>query len=177
MECNIRRASVADARAIAHVQVAGWKATYSGIVPQEFLDSLDEETRATSWREHLERGGNSFFVAETRELAFGFACGGTIREPLGDCDAELYAIYLLPAFQKQGAGRQLVHALAADLRHGGFKRIAVWVLELNPAVSFYKRMGGIQLAREQIEIGGALLGDLAFGLDLHSPELQSDPPN
>jgi len=31
----------------------------------------------------------------------------------------------------------------------------VWVLEQNPSVSFYERLGAVQIARKVINIGGA----------------------
>jgi hypothetical protein len=39
----------------------------------------------------------------------------------------------------------------------------VWVLSENPAVSFYKRLGGMQIADKSIEIGGTSLEESAFG--------------
>ena len=38
-----------------------------------------------------------------------------------------------------------------------------WVLETNPSVSFYKRLGGILVADKLIQIGGADLVEVAFG--------------
>ena len=39
----------------------------------------------------------------------------------------------------------------------------VWVLEQNPAVSFYEHLGAVLIARKVINIGGADLQELAFG--------------
>jgi hypothetical protein len=39
----------------------------------------------------------------------------------------------------------------------------VWVHEQNPSVSFYERLGAVQIARKIINIGGADLQELAFG--------------
>ena len=39
----------------------------------------------------------------------------------------------------------------------------VWVLEQNPSVSFYERLGAVQVARKIINIGGADLQELALG--------------
>ena len=36
----IREANLADAMAIAMVQVDSWRTTYAGIVPQEYLDAF-----------------------------------------------------------------------------------------------------------------------------------------
>ena len=39
----------------------------------------------------------------------------------------------------------------------------VWVLEANPAARFYERLGAVPVTRQTIEIGGALLPELALG--------------
>ena len=50
MEMKIRPAVLQDAPSIAHVHVASWRATYPGIVPQSFLDSLDELQFTERWQ-------------------------------------------------------------------------------------------------------------------------------
>lgn len=163
MEYVIRAAVVEDAPAMARVHVESWRTTYSGIVPDAYLASLSVDARIELWREHLAAGNSPIFVAEASSGVFGFASGGPLRAALSGYHGELYAIYLLREHQRQGAGRCLVRALAESLRGAGFASMAVWVLERNPAVSFYKALGGVQIARQPIEIGGAALDELAFG--------------
>lgn len=163
MNLTIRKADIEDAAAIAHVQVESWKTTYTGIVPDAFLSSLNKEDRTHSWQEQILAGNISIFVAENEINVFGFAAGGELQEKLHEYDAELYAIYLLRERQRQGAGRTLSIALASALRAKGFTSMLVWVLEQNPSVSFYERLGAAQIARKVINIGGADLQELAFG--------------
>jgi len=163
MDFTIRQAKLDDAAAIAHVQVESWKTTYKGIVPDTFLDSMSTEVQTQNWQTWFADDTVLIFVAEDETGIFGFASGGRIREALGDYDAELYAIYLLGQRQRQQAGRRLSQALASDLYASGFKSMLVWVLEANPAVSFYKRLGGIPISQKLIEIGGVDLQELALG--------------
>ena len=163
MNLTIRKADIEDAAAIAHVHVESWKTTYAGIVSDEFLASLNKENRTLSWQEQILAGNISIFVAEDEKGIFGFAAAGKIREKLDDYDAELYAIYLLRERQGQGVGRTLVLTSASALRVKGFTSLLVWVLEQNPSVSFYERLGAVQIARQVINIGGADLQELAFG--------------
>lgn len=159
----IRKATLDDAAAIAHVQVESWKTTYAGIVPDAFLDSMSTEVQAQNWQTWFAADTVLIFVVEDETGIFGFASGGRIREALGDYDAELYAIYLLHQRQRQHAGRMLSQTLASALHASGFKSMLVWVLEANPAVSFYKRLGAIPISQKIIEIGGVDLPELAFG--------------
>jgi GNAT superfamily N-acetyltransferase len=159
----IRKAKIEDAGSIAHVQVETWKTTYVGIVSDVFLTSLNEEERTQGWQEQILAGNVLIFVAEDETGIFGFAAGGEVRERLDDYDAELYAIYLLRERQRQGVGRILGLALASALQTRGSTSMLVWVLEQNPSVSFYERLGAVQIARKIINIGGADLQELAFG--------------
>lgn len=163
MNLAIRKADIEDAAAIARVQVESWKTTYAGIVSEVFLASLNQEDRMRSWQEQILAGNVTIFVAEDQGEIFGFAAGGEARENLDKYDAELYAIYLLRERQSQGVGKTLSLALAFALREKGFTSMLVWVLEQNPSVSFYQRLGAVQIARKVINIGGADLQELAFG--------------
>jgi GNAT superfamily N-acetyltransferase len=168
MNFLIRPAQPADASQIAHVQVESWNTTYRGIVPDSFLAYLTRETQTERWLPHLADPAAHFFVAESDSSVFGFINGGQLREPLVPeqgirYDAELYALYLLQSHQRQGAGRALTRALAMSLHAKGFQSMAVWALEVNPAVEFYKRLGALPLTRKFINIGGKDLSDLALG--------------
>jgi hypothetical protein len=60
-------------------------------------------------------------------------------------------------------GRQLVRALAADLREAGHTSMLVWVLAENPSRHFYEALGGQLVERRATEIGGASLDELGYG--------------
>jgi ribosomal protein S18 acetylase RimI-like enzyme len=159
---SIRNAEVRDASAIAHVHVQSWRTTYAGVVPAEYLSSLDEADRMLQWQEWLKLD-ICVHVAELNGGVIGFVSGGALREPIGDYRAEMYAIYLLKEAQGKGIGRELVSVLAASLPAKGFTNMLVWVLEQNPAVGFYEKLGARRLRSREIEIGGILLPELALG--------------
>ena len=157
----IRPALATDAEAIAHVHVQSWRTTYSGIVPDDYLAQLNEGQRAKQWREWLGKDV-PILVAEMEKQVVGFAGGGPIREPVKDCDAELYAIYLLQKAQRSQIGSELLRQLASVLSERGFKSMAVWVLEKNPCKLFYPRKGASYALAKEIEIGGAKLTEEAY---------------
>jgi ribosomal protein S18 acetylase RimI-like enzyme len=166
---TIRPATIADASGIAHVHVDTWRSTYSGIVPQAFLDSLDVDARAKQWEEWLAREGVHVFVAEDAGAVCGFISGGILHDGVHvaalNYDSEIYTLYVLAAAQGRGAGRELMAALAHRLVQEGLMRPVVWALEENPWCGFYERLGGKQVAQKTIEIGGAQLSDVAYGWD------------
>jgi GNAT superfamily N-acetyltransferase len=163
MNISIREGVVSDAQDIARVHVATWKATYSGIVPQPFLDSLDVPSRAEAWKDWLNEGKSHIYVAENDKELFGFVSGGALREPIEGFDAEGYAIYLLPSSQGRGTGKFLMQRLAETLRINSFAQLAIWVLAENPARGFYEHLGGRLIAQKPIRIGGADLLEVAYG--------------
>lgn len=165
---SIRPATPDDASGIAHVHVDSWRTTYAGIVPGEYLATLNEANRATMWREQLSNNLEVSLANLDGEVV-GFITGGPTREPIQSYDAELYAIYLLNHAQGQGIGRQLLQELVTSLRSKGFHGMVVWVLEQNPAKHFYIRTGAQLLTSKEIEIGGAMLTEASYGWpNLHS---------
>jgi GNAT superfamily N-acetyltransferase len=159
---SIRIAEMRDAAAIAHVHIQSWLTTYEGIVPQDYLASLNEAERIPLWQDWLTRE-ISVFVAENEGKVVGFAGGGSIREPLQAFDSELYTLYLLKEAQGQGIGKALFDAVIKALVPRGYRSMLVWVLEENPAVQFYGKLGAQIVMSKQIEIGGVQLPELALG--------------
>jgi hypothetical protein len=60
-------------------------------------------------------------------------------------------------------------AFAARLAGEGFRSTLVWVLGDNPFRAFYVSLGGVEVKRKKIRIGGATLGEVSYGWRLISP--------
>ena len=152
---------------MARVHIDMWRTAYAGIVPAEHLAGLSYERREAVWVQILTRDqpAQCNFVAETvgGEIV-GFAGGGPEREGDSTHRVELYAIYLLQEHQRRGIGRRLACAVAHGLLSSGFDSMLLWVLEDNrPARRFYESLGGEQVGRKTIEIGGADLVEVSYG--------------
>lgn len=46
----IRKATIKDASAIAHVHVTSWHETYAGIIPDSYLARLDVNQKQAMWK-------------------------------------------------------------------------------------------------------------------------------
>jgi GNAT superfamily N-acetyltransferase len=158
----VRAGTERDAEEISHVHVESWRTTYAGIVPGEYLASLNEADRVPLWREWL-RLDIEVYVAVVDGEVVGFISGGPIREVVENYDAELFAIYLLQKAQGQGIGTTLLRKLAGSLQGRGFRSMGVWVLERNPSRHFYEGSGARLVSSREIEIGGAVFREVAYG--------------
>lgn len=100
---SVRRAELADARAIAEVHVRTWQAAYRHAFPAEVLDSLSVDDREDLARQLLARWSEVIWVAEAEGRIVGFAAVGPSRTE--DDSGELYAIYVLPRPGARGRRR------------------------------------------------------------------------
>ncbi len=161
---KVRRAEIADAAAIARVHVATWQSTYRGLLPDDFLDSLDEAGYEERWRRIVGEGSSRVYVAADGRDVVGFASGGRERAGESGYDGELYAIYVLRESQGRGFGHRLVQAVVGGLRELHLRDMIVWVLRDNAgARSFYERLGGVYVRTQPITIGSALLQEVSYG--------------
>jgi len=162
----IREAGLEDASGIARVRVAGWQSTYLGIIPQNYLDSLSIEEYVGHWQGILAANGRQghTYVAEneTNEI-IGFALGGGERSQDPVFKGELYALYILDAYQRFGIGRRLVFTIAGYLIREGINSMLAWVLSDNPARAFYEALGGVPVYEKPMRISGKELKQIAYG--------------
>jgi ribosomal protein S18 acetylase RimI-like enzyme len=166
---TIREAVPADAEGIARVHVDSWRTTYPGIMPQEHLDALSVSEYEQMWWGRLRFAGLNqplVSVAETEDRQLvGFVSGGAERSRDANYLGEIYALYLLQPFQRQGLGRQLVQNMARRLHAGGFQTLLIWVNAQNPACRFYEALGSIAARTGQREIKGVIYDDIGYGWD------------
>lgn len=163
---RIVAARVEDARAIAEVHVASWRATYAGLIPDRVLDSLTVAERTALWQRVLAPGSGWVIVARDGDRVVGFVSGGAARD--GDAEArdgEILALYLLPEYHRRGIGRHLFAAACRRLAADGFRSLRLWVLAGNPTRGFYRRLGGRADRREDDLIGGVRVPAVRYTWD------------
>lgn len=139
MRMRIRAArGTDDFQAIAQIYLTTWRATYTGLFDQTFLDGL---TTAV-W--HPDQQWQRMFLAETDagELVGVCTYGPSRTSELADW-GEVYAIYILPAYQHRGLGPRLLTAALDQLKRR-YRTAYLWVLRNNvSAVHFYLEQGFI----------------------------------
>ena len=140
----IRPARLADAPAIAALQLRAWQAAYGAYVaPERLAEAGDLDARTQRWREILgdtETAARTFVATDGG--VEGFVTVGPPRdEDARDGDGELYAIYVEPALVGTGVGRALLGHAERELART-YTAATLWVFEANAtARRFYERHG------------------------------------
>jgi ribosomal protein S18 acetylase RimI-like enzyme len=160
---EIRRAKPADAEAVAATHDAAWRTAYQGIIPGTELEKLISR-RGPLWWESAIRKGSRVAILVFGDRTAGYANYGRNRARSLTYDGEIYELYLRPEFQGLGFGRRLFTSARRDLAQSGLRSLVVWALSDNdPAVDFYRALGGRAIARSSERFGNRTLDKVAFG--------------
>lgn len=167
---RVRPATAADAVRIAGIHISSWQATYAGVFPDEYLQSLDVGQRVDRWRRILQTRPESdhVLVAADHDVR-GFAHFGPSRDDDRADAGELYAIYVDPSSAGSGAGRALVGAGERLLAEHGYADAIVWVLDGNmSARGFYEHLGwAAEATVKRATIGGVSVLERRHAKRLH----------
>ena len=156
----IRSASVADAAQIGAVMRASWQAAYQGIIAPEVIGRVTANDGGARVRQSFRtRPWQKTFVAVAEPGAadgiVGYAFCGPEQDVLGapwphplspegqqGQVAELYALYVHPAWWSTGTGRALMDRFLDTASAAGYSSVRLWVLRDNArARRFYERAG------------------------------------
>jgi len=150
-DVTIRPATPQDAGAIARIHIASWREAYAGIVPDEYLASLDEDAREERWTAILSDEPSRTWIARVAQRTVGFASIGPSRdEDAEPGDLELYSIYLDPESWGRGVARDLMRTILSEVPET--TPMSLWVIADNGrAQHFYKRHGFAADSIERLE--------------------------
>jgi len=159
---EIRRAKPADAAAVAETHDEAWRGAYQGIIPGRELDKLITR-RGPDWWDSAIRKGSRIAILAFGDKVAGYANYGRNRARSLFYEGEIYELYLRPEYQGLGFGRRLFTSARRDLGQSGLKTLVVWALSDNdPAVEFYRALGGKAVARSSERFGDKTLDKVAF---------------
>jgi len=139
----IRKASEHEAARISQIHVAAWKAAYRGLIPDDYLDSLDPLQRTVTWKALIGAPEELVLVAVRGPRIVGFCSLGASRDPAAPPEiAEISSLYVEPGEWRQGAGSSLVEAAVDHAVKQRFREMSLWVLATNErAKRFYAAAG------------------------------------
>ena len=139
----LREALPSDARAMAELNVAAWRAFFPGLVPQALLEGMEVEPRARYWEEHLPSAPpERTWVAVRSGRVIGLTHVGPGRDPDVPEAVELYGMYVQPEAVGTGAGRALMAAALEYFWAGPWQEAILWTLPGDHrAARFYRSWG------------------------------------
>jgi ribosomal protein S18 acetylase RimI-like enzyme len=159
---EIRRAKPSDAQAVADTHDEAWRTAYQGIIPGNELDKLISR-RGPDWWDSAIRKGSRISLLQFGDNVAGYANYGRNRARSLTYDGEVYELYLRPEYQGLGFGRRLFSAARKDMLQTGLRSLVVWALSDNePAVEFYRALGGRAVARSSERFGSKTLDKVAY---------------
>jgi ribosomal protein S18 acetylase RimI-like enzyme len=167
---SIRRATLADAPALAQVHETTWRETYTGLMSEQMLDALTADARSEAWRRIL--SGETGYLATTyvagrgdELVAFG-SCGEQRHQDFAvqGYEGEFAAVYVLKTDQRRGLGTRLMTAMMSDLADRGLTGFTLWVPRENiPARSLYEQLGGRLIGQRTDAREHGTLVEVAYG--------------
>ncbi len=161
---RIRPIETADVQAMAEIYVETWRATYRGILPDAYLNTMTVADTETALRREMGAAGVVSLLAETDGgQTAGLITGGIDRRRDRIYGGEIFSLYVRPAFQRRGIGHGLVTDLVARMNRLDIFALKVQVLKANPYRRFYEKHNGILLACGRIRFADSDLAACTYG--------------
>ncbi len=155
-EVVIRRATWADASAIAAMLEVAWHNAYDAIMGRSHADEIGAMSYSLgAVRMQILFGNATIATAGTRVVAaaaYSESSPGTIF---------IGMLYVLPSHQRQGIGRTMIAAIQRTKPHANRMRLEVLVQNAG-AINFYESLG---FARHSTARPSVATGDLVFVLE------------
>lgn len=133
-----------DARRLAEIHIAAWRATYRGVMTDEYLDGMSIERATSGWGRNITsptEGTHHLTVVHDGDPV-GFAIFGPATGDDAAGTGQIYAINLHPDWWAQGIGSILFTAVEQRLVQLGYSQAFLWVEQNNKrAISFYNKHG------------------------------------
>lgn len=169
-EYSIRKATVADAEALALVHDATWRETYAGLMSGQMVDALTADARAAVWRRKLAGESGDLSTAYVAERAGAFVAFGSCGEQRDQALAaagyagEFTAVYVLKTDQRHGLGAGLMSAMMRDLASRSLVGFTCWAPRANiPVRSLCEKLGGKLMGQREITLEQGALNEVAYG--------------
>lgn len=142
---TIRKATISDIHTIRTMANVTFRHTYREILtPQQMEYMMDWMYSEESLRRQMETQGHQFWVLSVWGEDVGYVSFNIEDEDEASILFHLQKIYLLPEYQGQGIGAQLLKHAEACMKERAGNKLAHYELNVNRnnrAVTFYKHMG------------------------------------
>lgn len=162
---TIRKADLEDIPQIRAVGSASWRATYTGIFPDAFIENaLEQWWSEASFQRSIPHAAVCDLVAERDGQIVGTLMGTV--DPREEGQVRLFRLYIHPDHFAQGIGKQLWQAYLQYLS-AEVKRVDLEVEPQNArAIQFYTRLGFQETGINESEAFGYTMKTMLMSLNL-----------
>lgn len=148
---TLRKATPADAPALAALHLDVWRDTYADLAPREAIEKLDLAHRLRAWQDSLADPERMTLVAERDGQLLGLvalgAATGAAYAGLAGPVGEIKHLYVARAARRMGLGARLMDEGRAALAAKGYRTAGLGVVRQNYAARlFYAETGGREVA-------------------------------
>lgn len=169
MKIQINDSTVQDAETISNIYALSWKVAYQGIVPQRYLDELQNDFWVSAFQNWIRN--NTFKVKQVYENSIPVGCivyGKSRDEKLPNW-GEIVSIYIHPDYFRKGYGQEILDVALADIKKAGFQNCYLWVLKDNENARKFYEKNGFRCNQDiyNLEIMGKQLTDIRYVIDFN----------
>jgi ribosomal protein S18 acetylase RimI-like enzyme len=162
---TIRKPDLEDVPQIRAVGSASWRATYTGIFPDAFIENvLEQWWSEANFQRSIPNAAACHLVAERDGQIIGTLMGTV--DPGEEGQVHLFRLYIHPDHVGQGIGKQLWQAYLQHLAPE-VKRVDLEVEPQNTrAIQFYARLGFQETGINEDEVFGYTMKTMLMSLNL-----------
>ena len=166
---KIRNATLEDIEQVARLHVDSWHETYAGIISQDYLDNMKSNLEKRIERMKNEFNLRTMIVVTLNEEIVGFSefvFSNEFSKNL-DIDCELCGLYIKNGYKHLGLGSIVFEYVTNLFKEQNKKKMGLWCVKENePAISFYKKKGGVFTKEKSFTIAEKEYSEIAFLYDL-----------
>jgi ribosomal protein S18 acetylase RimI-like enzyme len=137
---EIKKATLDDVKDISRIHALSWKFAYKGIVPQDYLDEIEEDFWVSMFADCIKNNDLIAQLIFENHAPIGCISYGKSRDEKFPHWGEIVSLYLLPEYFGKEYGDKLLESALFDLRQSGCQNVYLWVLKENQrARHFYEK--------------------------------------
>lgn len=166
---KIRNATLEDIELVAKLHVDSWHETYAEIISQDYLDNMKNNLPKRIERMKNEFHLRNMIVITLNDEIVGFSefvFSNEFSKDL-DIDCELCGLYKKNGYKHLGLGSIVFEYVTNLFKDKNKKKMGLWCVKENkPAISFYRKKGGVFTIEKKFTIADREYSEVAFLYDL-----------
>ena len=145
MDIIYKKADENDAYGIEYVSAYSWKETYSGLLPDNYLDDRIKNipNKVEKMKQFLKNYTGDYIVAKDGNNVIGILAYRASYDDKYKEYGYLEALYVLKEYQGLGIGKELFRQAIIGLRKMGYNKMMLECMTGNHTLAFYQKYCGI----------------------------------